>query len=118
MSDATHRKPAFAASFPDDPALNELVDAFARGDYRRVRAEAPKLAERAEDEAVRTAARALRERVEPDKLAVGMLIVTGVILVVLTLFWVVNAHEPPPLKNQGSPPKPAPSAPVTVEHVK
>jgi hypothetical protein len=118
VPDATHRKPAFAASFPDDAALNELVDAFARGDYARIRAEAPKLAASAESEAVRNAAKELRARIEPDRLAVGMLIVTGAILVVLTIYWIVNAHAPPQ-KNQTAPPaKPVPSAPVTVEHVR
>jgi hypothetical protein len=116
VSDATPRKPAFAQGFPDDAALNELVEAFVRGDYARVRAEAPKLAESSESDAVKKAARELRARIEPDPLAMGMMIVTGVILLALSLYWIANAHEP-----HNPQPKPATSAPaptVSVERVR
>lgn len=88
------RRPSFARSFPASPELDTLVDAFARGDYARVRAEAPKLEQAAEDDAVRAAARTLVDRTRPDPLAVRLLLLTGVLLVVLTGWWVVHGKAP------------------------
>lgn len=100
------RRPLFARGFPRDGALDALVDAFERGDYAHVRTEAPKL-ETAEDEAVRAAARTLVERTKPDPLAVRLLVVTGVLLMALTAWWIVHG-KPPPAATQTSQP---------VEHV-
>jgi len=83
--------PLFAEGFPRDPALDALVDAFARGDYARVRREAPKLLATAES----------------DPLAVVLLALTGVLLVVLTAWW---------WRFNG--PGPTPPRPQIVEHVK
>ena len=88
------RRPSFARDFPASPALDALVDAFSRGDYARVRAEAPRLEKSSDDEAVRAAARTLLERTRPDPLAVRLLVLTGVLLLVLTGWWV--AHGKPP----------------------
>ena len=88
------RRPSFARSFPASPELDALVDAFARGDYARVRAEAPKLEKAADDDAVRAAARTLVDRTRPDPLAVRLLLLTGVLLLVLTGWWVVHGKAP------------------------
>ena len=77
------RAPPSRATFRASPELDALVDAFERGDYARVRAEAPKLERASTDEAVVAAARTLVERTRPDPLAVKMLLLTGLLLVVL-----------------------------------
>ena len=114
-------RPSFAADFPDDPALVALVDAFVAGDYARVRAEAPKLAESSDDPEVKAAARTLRDRIEPDRLAVGLLVITGALLLFLSAWWVVNGHAPPGATSApSSAPVGAPSSvapPVTIERI-
>ncbi len=97
------RRPSFANDFPRVPALDALVDAFARGDYARVRAEAPRLAATTDDAAVREAAKTLVDRTKPDRLAVGLLVLTGVLLVAMTGYWIVNGKPPP---GSAPPPKP------------
>jgi hypothetical protein len=91
----SERRPSFASGFPASRELDALVDAFARGDYAHVRAEAPRLEKASEDEAVRAAARTLVERTEPDPLAVRMLLLTGALLLVLAAWWVVHGKAPP-----------------------
>lgn len=89
-------RPAFARDFPEDEALDALVLAFARGDYARVRRDAPKLATETDDESVRRAARLLRERVEADPVAKILLGLTLLLLVVLSGWWM--AHGDPKLR--------------------
>src|SRR5580704_6936088 len=91
---SVERRPSFAARFPASPELDALVDAFARGDYARVRAEAPRLEQASADEAVRAAAKTLVERTQPDPLAVKLLVATGALLVVLAGWWMVHAKAP------------------------
>ncbi len=88
------RRPSFASDFPRVPELDALVEAFERGDYARVRAEAPKLASSTEDAAVRDAARTLVDRTRPDRLAVALVGLTGVLLVVLSAYWISLAARP------------------------
>ena len=64
------RRPRFSRNFPANPELDALVAAFEAGDYGRVRRDAPRLAERAEDPEVKRAAKTLRSRVEADPLAI------------------------------------------------
>jgi hypothetical protein len=80
-------RPAFASSFPPDPELDRLVRAFARGDYNTVRIEAPRLAERATDASVRRAALELRRRIDPDPLQLYLLLLTGLLLAFLTIWF-------------------------------
>jgi hypothetical protein len=87
-------RPSFASAFPVSPELDTLVEAFARGDYARVRAEAPKLEIASEEQAVRAAARTLVERTAPDPLAVKLLLLTGALLVLLTGWWIVHGKAP------------------------
>jgi hypothetical protein len=89
------RRPAFAADFPSAPELDALVDAFAGGDYARVRKEAPRLAQSADDPAVRAAAAVLLDRTKPDPLALLLLAVTAVLLVAMTGYWVIAGGAPP-----------------------
>ena len=85
--------PAFARAFPPDPELAALVDAFVAGNYARVRADAPKLASRAEDPRVRDAARELVARTGADPLAKALLALTAALLVILSAWWI--AHSGP-----------------------
>lgn len=101
------RVPSFARDFPADPELEALVEAFRAGDYGRVRVEAPKLAEKTESEEVRRAAKLLRERIEPDPLAKVLLLLTAILLVSLTAYYVTR--KPPP--------EPAPEKPM-IEYIK
>ena len=88
------RIPAFARSFPRDAELDVLVAAFEAGDYARVRREAPALAQRTEDDAVRRAARDLRRRLDPDPAAVYMLLAAATLLVFLAGWYWLHPHLP------------------------
>ncbi len=79
-------RPQFLRGFPDDPELKTLVEAFERGNYRYVRDEAEKLAQRTASRAVREAARELRRRVDPDPLA-QLLLVLALLLFAFLLLW-------------------------------
>jgi hypothetical protein len=86
------RLPSFARAWPRDPALDALVAAFDAGDYARVRREAPALARQTEDDAVRRAARELRRRLDPDPLAVYILMAAGVLLAFLAGWYWLHPH--------------------------
>ncbi len=77
------------ADFPDDPRLRELTEAFERGDYRFVRDHAAKLEASAPELA--QAARELRARIDPDPLAVKLILASAALLVFLTA-WAYHAH--------------------------
>ncbi len=61
-------RPRFLLAFPKHPELEPLIEAFERGNFALIRREAPALAERADDPAVRDAALELRRRIDPDPL--------------------------------------------------
>lgn len=89
-------KPAARAQsqdLPDHPVLRELLDAFERGDYRLVRERAPRLAEETSQSApeVARAARDLRARLDPDPLAVKLIIASVTLLVFLSA-WAYHTH--------------------------
>jgi hypothetical protein len=84
----------FARGFPAHARLDALVDAFARGDYAHVRAEAPRLIDSSEPQDVRDAARVLLERTRPDPMAVVLLGLTAVLLAFLTVYWAVHGKAP------------------------
>jgi hypothetical protein len=87
------RVPAFARAWPQDPALAALVTAFEAGDYARVRRGAPALAKQTEDPAVRRAARELRRRLDPDPVAVYMLMAAAALLVFLAGWYWLHPHD-------------------------
>ena len=78
-------RPRFLLTFPVDPDLDRLVAAFERGYFATVRADAPALADRAEDERVRDAALELRQRIDPDPLIRYLLLASVILLAVLVL---------------------------------
>jgi hypothetical protein len=82
----------FTRRYPDDPDLWRLVAAFERGDYRAVRAEAPRLAARTNNADVRAAALDLRRRIDPDRLQVALLVLTGALLAFLTSWFYLHAR--------------------------
>ncbi|WP_394851215.1 hypothetical protein [Pendulispora rubella] len=85
--------PSFARSFPRNGALDDLVRAFASGNYRKVHDQAPELASRATDPAVRDAARVLLERLQPDPLAKIILLAAVMLLAVMATWWITEARS-------------------------
>ncbi|MBN1605226.1 MAG: hypothetical protein JW940_01260 [Polyangiaceae bacterium] len=80
------QRPRFLQGFPEDPGLVELVRAFEAGNYARVRREAPALAQRTTDARVRTAARELRRRIDPDP-ALRYILVAALALLAVLVWW-------------------------------
>ncbi len=79
--------PSFAKDYPKDAALEALVAAFDRGDFARVRREAPRLALASPSEAVRAAAEELASRTRPDRLSIVFFGLTALLLVFLAGYW-------------------------------
>jgi hypothetical protein len=88
------RRPAFTKAFPRTPDLDEVVGAFARGDYARVRAQAIRLERATSDASVREAARMLFDRTRPDPLAVALLIIAALLLVTMAVWWMAHGRAP------------------------
>jgi hypothetical protein len=121
--DPARERPAFAKDFPRDPELDQLVDRFARGNHAAVREGAEALAARTDDPEVAAAARELRARLEPDRLAYVLLIFPALLLLTLTLWAVHRTHHPQapataptvvkarPSGSVSGVPRPLPSAP-------
>lgn len=82
----------FAKGFPDDPELGRLLGAFEAGDYRTVRDDAPKLAERTKDPRVRAAALDLRRRIEADPIQLYLLALTFALLAFLTAWFYLHRN--------------------------
>ena len=80
LNAAGEERPAFLLEYPQDAELEPLIAAFEAGNFARVRSEAPRLAARTGDDAVRRAALELKSRTEPDPLLLILL------LLCLTLF--------------------------------
>ncbi len=89
---AARTRPAFADAYPRDDALDELVVAFERGNFRLVRSEAEDLAERTDDEAVRRAAMDLRRRLDPDPASLYLLGIGVALVVFLYGYYLMSAH--------------------------
>ncbi len=96
-------RPLFAADWPRSPYLDRLLVAFERGNYAYVRSEAPRVAERASDPAVKTAALELRRRIDPAPLA-GFLVIIAIGLLVVLAGHYLGKHNP------GAPPTVAPAS--------
>jgi hypothetical protein len=82
--------PEFARDFPEEPRLDALVRAFAEGDYARVRRDVPDLVKTAESEAVKRAAEELVRRTKADPLMVWLLVLTGALLLALSVYWMAK----------------------------
>ena len=100
------RRPAFSQEFPRTSELDALVDAFAAGDYARVRKEALRLAETAPEGEVRRAARTLLERTKPDPVAVWLVALTAGLLVIVSVYWMGHSTPPDGARGSGSPTRP------------
>jgi hypothetical protein len=86
---------AFIQGFPRDPELDLLVDAFERGNYAAVRAGAGRLSKEAERAEVRRAAGELLRRIEPDRLAVMLLLAAAGLLLFFSIwYWSHGGHAP------------------------
>lgn len=85
-------RPGFLLAFPDDPELQRLVRAFEDGNYEAVRVGAPRLAERTESAPVRSAARELRRRIDPDPL-MKYLLAVAVALFVFVVWYTYQNHS-------------------------
>jgi hypothetical protein len=86
------RRPPFARKYPRDPSLDGLVASFVAGDYATVREAAPELADKASDPAVAEAARDLRRRLDPDPMAVWLLVGTGALLLFMIVWFYGHNH--------------------------
>jgi hypothetical protein len=86
--------PGFAATFPSDPALDELVLAFEQGNYARVREGSNRIldAKPARPDDVRRAARELLRRIDPDPIAVYLLAGAFLLLAFLSIWYWTHAH--------------------------
>jgi hypothetical protein len=84
--------PAFTAGWPRDEALEQLVEAFVRGDHRVIREEAPRLAQRTEDDEVRRCALELRSRIDPDPMGKVLILIAGLLLGFLAYWYLVHRH--------------------------
>jgi hypothetical protein len=72
-------RPHFVTQLPKHPALDALVDAFERGDFGYVRAQAPALLSSATEPDVKQAITELRRRIDPDptvKLLLALAVLT------------------------------------------
>ncbi|MEZ4374281.1 MAG: hypothetical protein R3B07_25905 [Polyangiaceae bacterium] len=84
-------RPRFLLNFPEDPQLEQLIAAFESGNYQQVRRLAPDLISNGKSPEVRSAARELRRRIEPDPLLKYLLLAT--LLLLGALVWYAYAHH-------------------------
>ncbi len=80
-------RPLFLLQFPDDPELEALIALFEQGNFAQLRKDAPELARRTSDDAVRRAALELRRRIDPDPLLM-VLLGLSVTLFIFLVAWV------------------------------
>jgi hypothetical protein len=85
-------RPGFAKPYPRTRELDRLVRAFSAGNFALVRREAPRLAEKTEDESVRTAALDLRRRIAPDPTAIYLLVVGLALAVAVAIYYFRHGH--------------------------
>ncbi len=76
----------FLSQFPEHDELKRAVTAFVNGNYRDVRSICSQLLERELDPEVLDAARDLLRRIEPDRLIVGFLWGSFVLLALIILW--------------------------------
>lgn len=81
-----------AASARDAERLAEVRAAFARGDYAATREGARRLAESAEDEAVRGEARALAARTGASRGMIAVYLGAAALVVAISGYWFVSGR--------------------------
>ena len=79
-------RPAFLLHYPYDPERELLIEACEAGNFALIRRDAPALARRTNDEAVRRAALELRRRIDPDPLLLVLLALSIALLAFITLW--------------------------------
>jgi hypothetical protein len=90
-------RPFFARAYPRDRTLDELIVAFERGNYAKVRTDARALADRTKDAAVKGAAEDLLRRIQPDSLSTALVVVGIGLLLFLAYSYLGHApHEGAP----------------------
>ena len=102
-TDAAPVRPSFTKTFPRDPALDRLVDLFEQGNYAQVRKDAPALLGATEDAAARAAVMEIQRRLEPDPLAIGLVVIAAVLLAVLSGWYWSHPHEAAPPRTAPAP---------------
>src|SRR5688572_16432262 len=85
---------SFAKDLPDNEELGELVDAFARGDYKMAAEGGIALAKKTDDDDVKKAALLLAERTKPDPSSRILFLLTAALLAFLSVWWIT--HDGPP----------------------
>jgi hypothetical protein len=86
-------RPRFLLAFPRHPELERLIEAFESGNFALVRREAPALAERTDDPALRAAALELRRRIDPDPMLKFLVLASIALLLFLTAYaYLGHAH--------------------------
>ncbi|MCA9630893.1 MAG: hypothetical protein KC766_24675 [Myxococcales bacterium] len=80
LDEKGRERPRFLLDFPQDAELERLIAAFESGNYHAVRELAPTLIEHGKSPEVRSAARELRRRIDPDPLLKYLLLATTLLL--------------------------------------
>lgn len=92
-SEPTIERPVFARTFPKEPRLDRALSYFTAGNYQRARAEAEALLQDSTDNAeLRSAAREILRRMEPDPLAKALVAIAFVLLIVLAGYYWTQPH--------------------------
>jgi hypothetical protein len=87
-------RPTFARAMPHDPVIEWLLAAYTAGDFARVRRDAARVIAGDGDAKVKDAARVIAQRTSADPMAVALVVITAVLLVALSVWWVL--HDGPP----------------------
>ncbi|MBK8254561.1 MAG: hypothetical protein IPK82_18075 [Polyangiaceae bacterium] len=92
-SEPTVERPVFARTFPKEPRLDRALAFFNAGNYQSARREAQALLkDETENAELRSSARELLRRMEPDPLAKALVAIAFVLLVVLAGYYWTQPH--------------------------
>lgn len=80
----------FAAGYPPSKKLDQLLEAFRAGDYRRVRKDAARLARKAKSPEVRRAAADLGERLAAGRLEIYLFLLPVALLILLAAHYLLG----------------------------
>lgn len=85
-------RPVFAKDFPPDADLDRILDLFDRGNFALAREGAQALLKRSEDDDVRSAARQILKRMEPEPAATYLIAISAVLLAILAGWYWMHGH--------------------------